>query len=121
MSSRNLLRSGGPVLENGTLNTRAGALLTTDGVLEILRVREASREAEQEQRTARQAEAVSRRAAREEEAANHLRVTEDTRRAHINHTVWLRNRGTREVTRAQSRGFRRWITRQRALCSPSVP
>ena len=121
LSSRNLLRSDGPVLENGTLKTRARALLTTEGVLEILRGREESRAAEQERRTARQADVLLRRAACEEEAAVRLRVREDSQRAHINHTVWLGNRGMREVTRAQFRGFRRWAARQRALCAPSIP
>ena len=36
-STRNSLRSDGPMLDSGTLNTRAGALLTTDDVLETLR------------------------------------------------------------------------------------
>ena len=52
-STRNLLRSDGPVLGTGTLNTRAGALLTTDEFLDTLREREKIRELEQEQRIAR--------------------------------------------------------------------
>lgn len=119
-STRNLLRSDGPVLETGTLNTRPGALLTTDGVLVILRRREETRALEQEQRNARQVEATSRRAAREEEAAERVHLREDARRAQHSHTEWLAQRFVREMTRSESRGYRRLIARQRALCVPGV-
>lgn len=111
------MKSDGAVLENGTLNTKAGALLTTDGVLDTSRVREVNGTAEQDQRTARKAEAARRRGAPEEEAAERVRVKEETRRAQINLAVLLENRGLREMTRAQSRGLWRWISRQRALCT----
>lgn len=68
------------MLKNGTSDTRAGALLTTEGVLVALRVREANRTAEQEPRTAHQAEAIFRGAAREKEAADHVSGTNNIRR-----------------------------------------
>ena len=119
-STRNLLRSDGPMLDSGTLNTRAGALLTTDDVVETLRKREEARALEREQRNARQAEAASRRAAREQEAADHVRLRNDAHRAQHNHTAWLAQRAVREVTRLKSRGYRRRIARQPALGTPGV-
>ena len=75
------------MLENETLNM---SLLTTEGVLETLTVREENTAAEQERRTLFQAEAVSGRAACEEEAADRVRLREGTRRAQIYHAVWLK-------------------------------
>ena len=92
------------MLDSGTLNTRVGALLTTDDVLETLRKREEARALEQEQRNARQAEAASRRAVREQEAADRVRLRNDAQRAQHNHTTWLAQRAVREVTRLESRG-----------------
>ena len=119
-STRNLLRSDGPVLGTGTLNTRAGALLTTDDVLDTLREREKIKDLEQEQRVARQAESASRRAAWEVEAADRARLREDTSRAQHDHTIWLAQRAVRAVTRSESRGYRRSIARQHALRSRGV-
>lgn len=59
LSFRNLLRDYERMLENGTLHTMEADLLTTEGALETLQVREASRVAKKVQRTARPAEAVS--------------------------------------------------------------
>ena len=119
-STRKLLRSDGPMLDSGTLNTRAAALLTTGDVLETLRKREDVRVLEQEQRNARQAEAASQRAAREQGAADRVRLRNDARRAQHNHKTWLAQRAVREVTRLESRGYRRWIARERALGTPEV-
>ena len=96
-STRNLLRSDGPMSDSGTLNTRAGALSTTDDVLETRRKREEARALEQEQRNALQAEVPSRRAAREQEAADRVRLRNDAQRAQHNHTTWLVQRAVREV------------------------
>ena len=103
-STANCLRSDGPILDSGTLYTRAGALLTTYDVLESLRKREESRVLEQEQRNALQAEAASRRAAREQEAADRVRLRNEAQRAQHNHTTWHAQRAVREVTRLESRG-----------------
>lgn len=45
INTRNLLRSDGPVLQNGTLNTRGGLLLTSNEVFKQLAEREAARAA----------------------------------------------------------------------------
>lgn len=79
VSFRNLLRSDGPMLETGTLNTGAGVLLTTDDVLQTLQMREKTKSLKQKQRKTRQAEAASRRAAQEETAANRVRLREDAK------------------------------------------
>ena len=71
-TSRNLLRSDGPVMQNGTLNTKGGALLTRDDVLKELWEREVARAAAARARVEREAAAVNRRIQREREAEERI-------------------------------------------------
>ena len=115
VSTRNMLRTDGPVLVKGSLNTRGGALLTTQSVLNILQQREAGRALDQAERAALQVETAARRSLREQQAADRAHSRAEARRAHLSHAVWMTQRSVREMVRQQSRGYRRAIARQRAL------
>lgn len=91
-STRNLIRSDGHILDSGTRNTRAGALLTTDDALETERKREVARALVQEQRNAHQVDAASRLAGRGQEAPDRVRLRTDAQGALHNHTTWLAQR-----------------------------
>ena len=82
-----MLRSDGPVLVNGSLNTRAGALLTTQSVLNMLQEREAGRALDQAERAARRVETAARRSLREQQAADRAHSQAEARRAHLSHAV----------------------------------
>ena len=114
-ATRNLLRSDGPVLQNGTLNTKGGLLLTSDDVLRHLAEREAAREAAAQVRLEREATAEKRRCEREREAQERVFATDKMERARIAHEKWMSERSGREMQRKISRAGRRATARHSTL------
>ena len=103
-TTRNLLRSDGPVMQNGTLNTKVGALLTSDDVLKELSEREAALAAAAQARVEREAAAEKRRIQREREAEERISARDAAEGARIAHVLWMSERAGREVQRQISRG-----------------
>ena len=119
--SRNLMRSDGPVAENGTLNTKAGALLTSQDVLDYLEFRARAKATAPAEKAAREAAALQRRSERETEADERARVRRDAEEARISHVTWMSFRCARARGLLNSRGQRRVIARQHALRTKGIP
>ena len=118
--SRNLLRSDGPVAENGTLNTKAGALLTSQDILDYLESRAKSRAIAAAEKVAREVAALQRRSERETEADERARARRDAEDARLFHVTWMSLRDSRARGLLNSRGQRRVIARQRALRTKGI-
>ena len=118
---RNLLRSDGPVAENGTLNTKARALLTSQDVLDYLESRARTKATAAAERAARESAALQRRSERDTEADERARARRDAEEARISHMTWMSLRGARARGLLNSRGQRTVIARQRALRTKGIP
>ena len=88
-TTRNLLQSDGPVLQNETLNTKGGLLLTSDDVLKQLAEREAARAAASQVRIERKIAGEERRSQREREAWQLKSAKGAIERARTAHEVWM--------------------------------
>ena len=118
--SRNLLRSDGPVAENGRLNTKAGALLTSQNVLDYLESRAKANATAAAEKAARETAALQRRSERGTEADERARARRDAEEARISHVTWMSLRGARARGLMNSRGQRRVLARQRALRTKGI-
>ena len=87
--TRNLLRSDGAIAENGTLNTKAGALLTIQHVLDHLEAMSVARAAAVPEKEAREAAAAQRRLEREIETSERVSVRQAAQQARVLHASWL--------------------------------
>ncbi|PXF46856.1 Pogo transposable element with KRAB domain [Gracilariopsis chorda] len=114
VENRNMLRSDGEVVENGTLVTTAGALLTTRVVLDRLKAKELEKRAKIVERAARAAEAEARREQREQESVRRAEQRAQAQREKELFALWLSNRGLRWEQLSRSRADRRQWARLRA-------
>lgn len=104
-------RSDGAIIENGTVNTKTGALLSSSQVLGVLKDREVEREKQKTARTERQAAQIIRRAEREASAVmRQVQRSEQAKREHEN-AVWLQNRPYRARLLSANRETRRRMRR----------
>lgn len=106
-----VLRSEGVIQENGTICTRAGALLRASEVFSALQNRAEERVTLAAQRASRAAEASERREVRERELAQRKRLCIAEQKRLRDHAAWMSKRGERQRLLASTRALRRQLRR----------
>ncbi|KAI0559500.1 hypothetical protein FGB62_146g010 [Gracilaria domingensis] len=115
LTSSNLLRSDDEIVQNGTLVTTAGALLTNDDVIDRLGTRDDEKRKREEQPAAKAAAPAALKATREAEAVEKQRqkaLEEEQNRLHI---LWLAASHARGRSFDANRAAGRHIGRQQAV------
>lgn len=117
--SRDFLTSDGGSVQNKTLTTARGALLTSESVLECLRDRELRRQAANNARAQRESAQVARREQRERDELVRLEERERAKSEHAAFARWLADRPQRLRRLSRTRTHRRLLAKQRKQSTES--